>query len=151
MNERTILPDKSKLGAREPYLIISHNDLNEACRRLNGGALKVYLYLAKNGIEWKYLPESIAYTTGISNETARTAFKELVEEGYLTSVGGDRYQFHKKAQESAPTANEPIYTFIFDDKEYKMVKNDIYRFFKQEGYNEAEINEAFQQIMEENR
>lgn len=96
-NQRVVTvfkPDCSK-----DFLQINNQEWQAAASTLKTySAFKLYLYFASNmnGYSVALSPITIEEAIGISENTYRAAFKELVECGYLTQVEGKKnmYAFH---------------------------------------------------------
>lgn len=96
-NQRVVTvfkPDCSK-----DFLQINNQEWQAAASTLKTySAFKLYLYFAgnKSGYTIALSPASVEEAIGISENTYRAAFKELVECGYLTQVEGKKnmYAFH---------------------------------------------------------
>lgn len=96
-NQRVVTvfkPDCSK-----DFLQINNQEWQAAASTLKTySAFKLYLYFASNinGYSVALSPIAIEEAIGISENTYRAAFKELVECGYLTQVEGKKnmYVFH---------------------------------------------------------
>ena len=91
----TILKDKCD----KDFLQINNGDWQEASQIIKTySAFKLYLYFASNKDGYSIALSAVAVqeAIGISENTYRAAFKELVELGYLTQVPGrkNNYTFH---------------------------------------------------------
>ena len=88
------------------YLIVYQDNLLAAMRNLSHTAFKVYVYLLfnKDGYSVAYSPEYIHKQANICKETARKAFKELQDKGYIISSGRglDFYEYSKQAAKLLP-------------------------------------------------
>ena len=67
------------------YLIAYQDNLFTAMKELSHTAFKVYIYLLfnKDGYSVAYSPEYIHKQANICKETARKAFRELIDKGYI--------------------------------------------------------------------
>lgn len=87
-------------GSGRNYLIAYQDNLLAASLSLSGSAFKVYVYLLFNRDQFSvaYSPEYIHKAVGICNESARRAFKELNEKGYIdkTERGYDFYEYPRR-------------------------------------------------------
>ena len=96
-NQRVVTVFKSDCS--KDFLQINNQEWQAAASTLKTySAFKLYLYFASNinGYSVALSPIAIEEAIGISENTYRAAFKELVECGYLTQVEGKKnmYVFH---------------------------------------------------------
>lgn len=93
--------DKVAANGRK-YLIAYQDNLLDAIGNLTHTAFKVYLFFLfnKDGFTFAYSPEYIRKQTNICKETARKAFKELQEKGYIISTSRG-YEFYEYPRFSA--------------------------------------------------
>lgn len=84
------------------YLIAYQDNLYDAMNNLSHTAFKVYLFFLfnKDGFSFAYSPEFIRKQANICKETARRAFKELQEKGYIISTSRG-YEFYEYPRYSA--------------------------------------------------
>lgn len=83
-------------GVREQWLQPTKwEPLKEAMRILNGNAFKLYLYLLSwDGQKYyDFSPAGISKELKMSDEGARNALKELINQGYVISLGPRQYEF----------------------------------------------------------
>ena len=83
------------------YLVAYQDNITAAMNNLSHTGFKVYIYLLFNKDQFvvAYSPEYIHKLIGICNESARRAFKELIEKGYIdkNDKGYDFYEYpHRK-------------------------------------------------------
>lgn len=88
------------------YLIAYQDNILTALKALSHTAFKVYIYLLfnKDGYSVAYSPEYIHKQANICKETARKAFKELQDKGYIikSDRGLDFYEYPKQAAKLLP-------------------------------------------------
>lgn len=79
------------------YVISYQMNLEDAMKRLTSSAFKVYVYLLfnKDNYTIEYSPEHISKTTGICKDSARKAFVQLEQLGYLKQIEEHRYIFRE--------------------------------------------------------
>lgn len=98
-NQRKITINRTMIqkGAREPFLQVYTKNIQDASANLNGTAFKIYINLLCNadGFELWYSPAAIAAACGISIDSARNGFKELLERGYIAQIGKNKYSFYE--------------------------------------------------------
>ena len=88
-NQKIVKINREKVdkgtGAGRNYLIAYQDNISAACSALSHTAFKVYIYLlfSKDQFKIAFSPEHIHQITGICNESARRAFRELLEKGYI--------------------------------------------------------------------
>ena len=88
-----------KEDCKKDFLQLNNGEWQAAAQVLKTySAFKLYLYFAsnKNGFSIALSPVAIQEAIGISENTYRAAFKELVEAGYLTQSSSNKnsYTFH---------------------------------------------------------
>lgn len=85
---------EAEKDAAHPYMRLSISALEKASKDLNGMALKLYLFLAKNekGFEFGLSPAAAA-SWGISEKSCRNARQELIDKGYLIQVKDGVFAF----------------------------------------------------------
>ena len=89
--------------------------IDEAAFRLQSkGGFKLYMYIAKNNIE--YCPFALSSShfiawSGIGIKAYTSAFNELVEQGYLVQKEGssNTYYFYEKSQLQEQETRDTIY------------------------------------------
>lgn len=88
------------------YLIAYQDNLLYAMKDLSHTAFKVYMYFLfnKDNYSVAYSPEYIHKQANICKETARKAFKELQDKGYIikSDRGLDFYEYPKQAAKLSP-------------------------------------------------
>ena len=88
------------------YLIVYQDNLLYAMKDLSHTAFKVYMYFLfnKDNYSVAYSPEYIHKQANICKETARKAFKELQDKGYIikSDRGLDFYEYPKQAAKLSP-------------------------------------------------
>lgn len=97
-NQRVISVNKAPADKEHLYTCINLQALNTACRTLQSKAgVKLYLYLAKNQDKYTFALSSADFMdwAGVKRDAYNSAFKELEEQGYLSSIGGNRYAFYE--------------------------------------------------------
>ena len=72
-----------------------YENLMEACRYLNGAALKLYLYLSAYGAgeEIVFFPSNFHALTGVSLSAEKKAFAELITNHYLVEKEKNYFLF----------------------------------------------------------
>lgn len=99
------VPNQRMVAIRKPidkeelYSKIKTSALEEATKKLNGNALKLWLYFDKNqdGFNMALSRQAACEFTGISPSKFYAAFNELEELGYLTkkAEGSNIYFFNE--------------------------------------------------------
>lgn len=102
-NQRQITVSKSPCDKNHKYTMNNLDALDEAAGRLTSKAgIKLYLYLSKNQDKYKFNLSSSHFQqwANVKKTAYDSAFKELVEEGYLVQKQGtkDIYTFYDKSQ-----------------------------------------------------
>lgn len=105
-NQKIIKINREKvdkvIGSGRLYLIAYQDNISSAMKNLSHTAFKVYIYLLfhKDQFSVAYSPEYIHKMSGICNESARRAFKELIEKGYIVQ-GEKNFSFYELPQRVA--------------------------------------------------
>ena len=108
-NQRIITVNKALADKEHLYMVINLQALNLACRTLQSKAgVKLYLYLAKNQDKYTFALSSADFMewAGVKRDAYNTAFNELVDNGYLQSIGSNRYAFYE-AGKAVTIADNP--------------------------------------------
>lgn len=105
-NQRNITIKKEKADKNNLYSINNLDALNQAAFVLQSkGGFKLYIYLAKNQDKYNFDLSSHAFLewSGLGYTAYTTAFKELVDEGYLVLKPGTEtvYTFYEKSLKAA--------------------------------------------------
>ncbi len=119
-NQRVITVSKSLCDKAHKYTANNLEALDEAAFRLQSKAgFKLYMYLAKNQDKYEFALSSKAFIAwaGVGRDAYNSAFKELVEEGYLIakSKKSNRYIFYDKSQ-IEPDNNTTVIIEIPEEK-----------------------------------
>lgn len=87
-NQRVLYNDKD-------YLNLDINDTLLACNKLNGAALKLFIYLCgkENYSEYPYSPAMFCEICNVSKNSEKNAFFELVDNGYIKKIDEEHYVF----------------------------------------------------------
>lgn len=104
-NQRIISVNKEPTDKQHLYTANNLEALDEASGRLlSAGGFKLYIYLAKNQNNYKFALSSKDFMnwSGLGKQAYRTAFNELVKEGYLIqdSEQSNLYYFYDKSQKA---------------------------------------------------
>lgn len=102
-NQRVITVNKSVCDAQHKYALNNLEALDEAAGRLiEKASFKLYIYLAKNQDKYSFNLSSSHFMkwASVGSTAYNTAFKELVDEGYLVKKQGtkDIYTFYDRSQ-----------------------------------------------------
>ena len=111
-NQKRILIKRNKIDSKKTFLTIQGENLEAAMNKLNGTALKLYLYLAMNrdGYELAFSPPSL--------NSARDAVQILIKEGFLTMRKGNCYDFNEIGNSTSAVklpSKSPLYAKFEDD------------------------------------
>lgn len=70
-------------------------ELMEACKNLNGSALKLFIYFSGFSPyeEFNFSPKIFCERYGVSMSSEKNAFSELLQKGYLKQIESDFYLF----------------------------------------------------------
>ena len=88
---------KNSKATAQPYLIAYHQNLIDAMNDLSASAFKVYLCLLfnKNNYSIEFSPEHISKIACICKDSARRAFVQLEQQGYIKEVSEHGYIFRE--------------------------------------------------------
>ena len=114
-NQRVLTIHKEPTDKQHKFTCNSLEALGEAAKRLQSkGGFKLYMYIAKNNIE--YCPFALSSShfiawSGIGIKAYTSAFNELVEQGYLVQKEGssNTYYFYEKSQLQEQETRDTIY------------------------------------------
>ena len=69
--------------------------MEEAARKLDAGAFKLWVYFAKNqnGYEFALSSKDVLDTFGMKRDQYNGAIAKLIDNGYLTKTQGSNYTF----------------------------------------------------------
>ena len=70
-------------------------ELMDACKALNGSALKLFIYFCGFGPEqeFNFFPKIFCENYGVSASSEKNAFSELLQVGYLKQIEPDIFLF----------------------------------------------------------
>ena len=87
-NQKAVRIIKSPSNADNPYSIFNNAALEGALKNLKPNAFKLWAVLNanQNNYELGFSPAHFSAMTNIHADTARAAFKELIDKGYLVEV-----------------------------------------------------------------
>ena len=119
-NQKRILIKRNKIDSRKTFLTIQGENLEAAMNKLNGTALKLYLYLAMNrdGYELAFSPQYFADKFNTSLNSARDAVQILIKEGFLIVRKGNSYDFNEIGNSTSAVklpSKSPLYARFEDD------------------------------------
>lgn len=119
-NQKTIKINRTtpKVGDGNRFLQIYETSICEASKNLTPNGFKLYLYLAtnKDGYNADYSPQAFANKYGVGIDSARRITQNLIDNGYLIHLGGNKYEFYETPQKK---------------KEVKISINEETRFIEQ--------------------
>ena len=98
-NQNTFLINKEDVkresGKIRPYLTAYIDTIQNASQNLTGNSFKLYIYLLSNVNNYTaaFSPRDVADKYGCSVDSAREAFKTLVNKGYLTLIEGTKTKY----------------------------------------------------------
>lgn len=112
-HQRTIQINKAPTDKAHLYTANNLAAIDEAASRLQTfGGFKLYIYLAKNQNKYTFALSSKAFFDwcGLGIQAYRTAFNELVSQGYLVpdEKQKDLYAFYDKSQKQEKEENRNI-------------------------------------------
>lgn len=98
-NQNTFLINKEDVkresGKSRPYLTAYIDTIQTAAKNLTGNSFKLYIYLLSNSNNFTsaFSPKDVADKYGCSVDSAREAFKTLINKGYLTLIEGTKTKY----------------------------------------------------------
>ena len=80
------------------YSWLDYEDVRTACQKLNGAALKLYIYFCsyEDGDEVFFSPQQVGREVGLGVSSVRNAFNELARENFIMLVSDHVYVFSGK-------------------------------------------------------
>lgn len=120
-NQRVISVNKAPADKEHLYTCINLQALNMACRSLQSKAgIKLYLYLAKNQDKYTFALSSADFMewAGVKRDAYNSAFKELVDNGYLFSIGSNRFVFYEAGKSHSFVDNPESKPIVKDKKDF---------------------------------
>lgn len=101
-NQRTIKIEKAKTDMKNIYTKLNIDASNYALSKLSANGFKLWFYFAKNETNFEMLlfRVNVIEQCGMSENTYRSAFKELTEKGFLVQSKKDKnhYHFYEKSK-----------------------------------------------------
>lgn len=98
-NQNTFVINKEEVkresGKSRQYLIAYKDTIQTAAKNLTGNSFKLYIYLLSNSNNFTsaFSPKDVADKYGCSVDSAREAFKTLINKGYLTLIEGTKTKY----------------------------------------------------------
>lgn len=157
-NQNTFLINKEDVkresGKNRPYLTAYIDTIQTAAKNLTGNSFKLYIYLLSNVNNYTsaFSPKDVADRYGCSVDSAREAFKTLINKGYLTLIEGTKTKYIFR--DVAVVTPKDITTFVnvLEKKQFK-IGNDIVEWTLEELKKALpkETEENIKTIWEENK
>ena len=102
-NQKTITINREAVEQKvkgKQFLLAYTENIAAAARALNGAGFKLYLYFLSNqdGFTKDYSPQHFENIYGVSHSSAKRAFQELEEAGYLELNKKNQYTFYEVPQ-----------------------------------------------------
>lgn len=115
------MPNRKENKDNKPFVMIYRSSIDQASKNLKGQvAFKLWLYLAGNTDSYTqgFSPQAIKDYMGVSLNSARQAFNQLVQKKYLIQEQGskNRYKFYERPHNSNLKAVEARKRFLDDDE-----------------------------------
>lgn len=129
-NQNTFLVNKEDVkrdsGKIRPYLTAYIDTIQTASKNLPGNSFKLYIYLLSNVNNYTsaFSPKDMANKYGCSIDSAREAFKTLINKGYLTLINGTKTKYIFKDVAVDTPKDISNFVSISEKKQFK-VGNDI--------------------------
>lgn len=157
-NQNTFIINKEDVkqgsGKSRPYLTAYIDTIQNASKNLTGNSFKLYIYLLSNVNNYTsaFSPKDVADKCGCSVDSAREAFKTLVNKGYLTLIGGTKTKYIFKDVAVAKPKDLTTFVDIPVKKQFK-IGNDIveWTFEELKKALSKETEETIKTIWEENQ
>lgn len=112
---------------RKDYFKISNANLRLAMYNLKGNAFKLYCYLCDNKNQWEMdlYPCDFQRVANVSADTYRSAFNQLVENGYLrpSKTRKNVYQFVEESETAKPVPEIEDKIQVVDEEEFETLTN----------------------------
>lgn len=130
-NQNTFLINKEDVkrdsGKIRPYLTAYIDTIQAAAQNLTGNSFKLYIYLLSNTNNFTaaFSPKDVADKYGCSVDSAREAFKTLVNKGYLTLIEGTKTKYIFKDVPVAAPKDISAFVDVAEKKQFKISNNEI--------------------------
>lgn len=169
-NQRIVkIEPRIKRNANNLFAMINIDALSQAVTKLNGSALKLWLYLNKNQDHFKCeLSQKACQQWGIKKDSYYNGFEELVKKGFLVQEvnGSNIYRFYENPtsansentiwfsekyetiseiqnkKSEIPERNNTNNTVIKQNKTILPLKKESYRYFSDDFSDKEQINES---------
>ncbi len=126
-NQRKIIIKRTTEAVRKDYFKISNANLRLAMYNLKGNAFKLYCYLCDNKNQWEMdlYPCDFQRVANVSADTYRSAFNQLVENGYLrpSKTRKNVYQFVEESELAVPVPEMEDEIQVVDEEEFETLTN----------------------------
>ena len=149
-NQRIITIKKTVVGDKEhPYTLCVKEILVEAAKELKGNDFKLFMYFYSNKEDWTlgFSPQDVADNWGMSADTARSCFNNLIDKGFIVPSGKNKFKFYDSVVDIKPA--------MIIEKKFVNSKGEVAWFTYEELLNEVnnnkEIADRFWQAAYEKR
>lgn len=157
-NQNTFLINKEDVkqgsGKNRPYLTAYIDTIQTAAQNLTGNSFKLYIYLLSNTNNYTsaFSPKDVADKYGCSIDSARDAFKTLINKGYLILIEGTKTKYIFKDVAVATPKDISTFVNVLEKKQFK-IGNDVveWTFEELKKALSKETEETIKTIWEENK
>ena len=128
--KKTVPADKN-----HPYTLCVKEVLLEAAKELKGNDFKLFMYFYTNRDNYSsaFSPQDVADNWGMSADTARSCFNNLIDKGFISSSGKNKYQFSDSVVDIKPA--------MMIEKKFVNSKGEVAWFTYEELLNEVNNNQ----------
>lgn len=109
-NQRVVVIHRDKVKKGDLYFSSKLDNMYFAMCNFSNSELKLWIYLVGNAEGWEFAfsPAAIIKRTGLSESSVHTAWKGLVDKGYLHLVEGtkNKYYFTEVSDKMGPKEEE---------------------------------------------
>lgn len=125
--------DKNNKDAKKFVVSRIRGNEEEAMRNLNYGAFKLWLMFSADTKDFRraFSPTQAEQDLGISQPTARSGLKELIEKGYLVQQGSSNiFEFHQLPQDEFEFVEEKRFIKTTKGELKAITYGELYERFK---------------------
>ncbi len=127
-NQRKIIVKRTTDTVRKDYFKISNRNLRLAMYNLKGNAFKLYCYLCDNENGWDFdlYPCDFQRVANVSHDTYLSAFKQLVDKGYLkpSNTRKNVFQFVEEGKNAMPIPQQEDEIQTVDEAEFETLTQE---------------------------
>lgn len=148
-NQNIITIRRNMPSAGDRFVAIKTDVISAAMVNLDGEtAFKLFIYLCdnKNDFNLNFSPSHFCGFAGVSANSARTAFKQLIDKGYLIQKEDNRYEFNEEPQIDEEVLIQEESRKVKTNNGYRVMTYTEYYSALKDKYPESKINETWNKL-----